>query len=74
MHEEVIWAEFTLANHNLKAFLEYQGYNDSSYWLDLNLSMDCLRSQQHAKGWIGLDKFMRCHTEVEIADWTCYLT
>ena len=37
----------------------------------------CLMSQQHAsvsQGWIYSDKFMCCHTEIEVADQTFHFT
>ena len=39
--------------------------------------VSCLTSQQHAsvsQGWICLDNFTCCHTEIEVADQTFYLT
>ena len=41
------------------------------------LFVGCLTSQQHAsvsQGWICSDNFTRCHTEIEVADQTFYLT
>ena len=41
------------------------------------LLLACLTSQQHAsvsQGWICSDKFTCCHTEIEVADPTFYLT
>ena len=43
----------------------------------LLLSVDCLTSQQHAsvsQGRICSDNFTCCHTEIEVADHTVYLT
>ena len=37
----------------------------------------CFTSQQHAslsQGRVSSDKCMYCHTEIEVADQTCYLT
>ena len=41
------------------------------------LFVGCLTSQQHAsvsQGWICSDNFTCCHTEIEVADQTVYLT
>ena len=41
------------------------------------LFVGCLMSQQHAsvsQGWICSDNFTCCHTEIEVADQTFYLT
>ena len=41
------------------------------------LFVGCLTSQQHAsvsQGWICSDNFTCCHTEIEVADQTFYLT
>ena len=41
------------------------------------LLVGCLTSQQQAsvsQGWICSDNFTRCHTEIEVADPTFYLT
>ena len=43
----------------------------------VGLLTGCLMSQQHAsvsQGWICLDNFVCCHTEIEVADPTFYLT
>ena len=43
----------------------------------LQLIFGCLTSQQHAsvsQGWICSDNFTCCHTEIEVADQTFYLT
>ena len=41
------------------------------------LFVGCLTSKQHAsvsQGWICSGNFTSCHTEIEVADQTCYLT
>ena len=41
------------------------------------LFVGCLTSQQHtcaSQRWICSDKFMYCHTEIEVADQTFYIT
>ena len=45
--------------------------------LEICLLVDCLMSQQHAnvsQGRICTDSFTCCHTEIEVADPTFYLT
>ena len=47
------------------------------YLLKLLLFVGCLTSQQQAsvsQGWICSDNFTCCHTEIEVADQTFYLT
>ena len=44
---------------------------------DVCLLVGCLESQQHvsvSQGWICTDKFTCCHTDIEVADQTFYLT
>ena len=51
------------------------GYNGG--WRFVCLLVGCLTSQQHAsvsRGQICLDNFTCCHTEIEVADPTFYLT
>ena len=59
-------------------------WNTCSYWTTSTSAcwwrcclLGCLTSQQHAsvsQGWICSDNFTCCHTEIEAADQTFYLT
>ena len=56
---------------------EGEDHNTTSCWIAVCLLVGCLTSQQQAsisQGRICSDNFACCHTEIEVADQTFYLT
>ena len=58
--------------------MTYHGWGPQSWlWVLVSLLVGCITSQKHAgvyRGWVCSDKFTCCHTEIEVADQTVYLT
>ena len=68
---------------NLQTLLLVQGQEDSQHCPSIVtqhkavVAVVCLTSKQHpsvSQGWICSDTFMCCHTEIEVAEQTFYLT
>ena len=60
-----------------KKYIHEAGVSNCLAQLCICLFVGCLKSQQHAsvsQGRICSDKFTCCHTEIEVADQTFYLT
>ena len=67
---------FTFINEK-KRKSSVQRYFTNTYELTGGLLVACLMSQQQAsvsQGWIYSDNFTCCHTQIEVADQTFYLT